>query len=146
MSWLGNYTVLGDMPTNLSADQTQQIVAAVLQMVMVDAGYDGSSLITLTSANPNVSVAQPQWAGYQLCTCDVQVIFPDTTPSSSTELILATGLAFYAAAIGFPGNVIVTLTGSAEGVVIASPTTPAVLGSAASISAPDTSSAIGSVT
>ena len=146
MSWLGNYTVLGDMPTNLSADQTQQIVAAVLQMVMVDAGYDGASLITLTSANPNASVAQPQWAGYQLCTCDVQVIFPDAMPPASTEIILATGLAFYAAAIGFPGNVIVTLTGTSEGAAIASPTTPAVLGSASSVSARNISLATGSVT
>jgi hypothetical protein len=146
MSWLGNYTVLGDMPVNLSTDQIQQIVAAVLQEVMVGSGYDGNSLVTLTSTNPDASVAQPQWPGYQLCACNVQVIFPDALSSDSAECILASGLAFYATGIGFPGNVIVTLTEVVEGATIDNPTTPAVLGFAASLSAPDISLATGDVT
>lgn len=145
MPWLGTYTVLGDMPANLSTVETQQIVAAVLQQTMGDYGYDGDSLVTLISANPGASVAQPQWPGFQLCECTVQVIFPDVVSPDSTECTLATGLAFYAAGIGFPGNVVTTLTGTSEGAAIAEPTTPAALGFAASLSARNISLATGSV-
>jgi hypothetical protein len=145
MSWLGNYTVLGDMPVTLPAIQIEQIVAAVLQEVMVVAGYDGASLVTLTSTDPNASVAHPQWPGYQLCTCEVQVIFPDAISSDATEYLLASGLAYYAASLGLPGNLIVTLTGTVEGATISSPTTPAVIGFAASLAAPDISLATGDV-
>jgi hypothetical protein len=124
MTWLGDYTVYGDMPESYTDTQIEGISAGVVQLLMEVAGYDGDSIVTLLSTDPTSSVANPQWPGFQLCKCDLQVGFPDEVDPSTTEMLIASGLAYYAAAIGLPGNVILTLNSASAGVSLGTPTIP----------------------
>jgi hypothetical protein len=124
MSWLGDYTVYGDLPVTYSDSQIEGISAWVVLLLMEAAGYDGDSVVNLISTDPTSSVANPQIPGFQLCKCDLQVMFPDDVDSASTEMLIATGLAFYSAALGLPGNVILTLNQVSTSASLGAPTVP----------------------
>jgi len=123
MTWLGIYTVYGDLPVTYTAAQIEGVSAGVVQLALQAKGYSGDSIVTSLSVDPTSSVADPQVPGLQLCKCSLQVAFPDDVDPTSTEMLIATGLAYYSHAIGLPGNVILTLEGTSTA-SLGTPTTP----------------------
>jgi hypothetical protein len=124
MTWVGNYTVYGDLPVIYNASQIEGVSAGVVQLLMQAQGLDGDSVVTLLSADPDSSVANPQVAGCQLCKCDLMLAFPDEVDPAATEMLVASGLAYYAAGMGLPGNVILTLNWSSSTATLGTPTVP----------------------
>ncbi|MEX3914909.1 hypothetical protein AB4Y43_01495 [Paraburkholderia sp. BR10872] len=124
MTWLGIYTVYGDLPVTYTAAQIEGVSAGVVQLAMQDAGYSGDSIVTSISVDPTSSVANPQVPGLQLCKCSLQVAFPDGVDPVSTEMLIASGLAYYSHGMGLPGNVVLTLESTSPNTSLGTPTTP----------------------
>lgn len=124
MTWVGDYTVHGDLPVTYSASQIEGVSAGVVQLLMQAQGLNGASIVTLLSTDPASSVAHPQVPGCQLCECDLQVAFPDAVDPGDTEMLIASGLAYYSAGMGLPGNVVLTLNSVSTGASLGTPTAP----------------------
>ncbi|MEM5424713.1 hypothetical protein [Paraburkholderia ferrariae] len=124
MTWLGDYTVYGDLPVTYTDSQIEGVSAGVVQLFMAAAGFIGDSVVTLLSTDPTSSVANPQEPGCQLCKCDLLLAFPDAVEPAATEMMIASGLAYYASGMGLPGNVILTLNWSSTTVTLGTPTVP----------------------
>jgi len=123
MTWIGTYTVYGDLPVTYTAAQIEGVSAGVIQLALQAKGYGGDSIVTSLSVDPTSSVADPQIAGLQLCKCSLQAAFPDDVDPTSTEMLIASGLAYYSHGMGLPGNVILMLN-STLAAPLGTPTVP----------------------
>jgi hypothetical protein len=121
-SYLGIFTCYADLPQSFTAANAVGVVAFGISQFLTNAGLQGTSTVQITGTFPNQSVAFPTIEGFQLYKLTVNAILPTTVPPTAAETYIATGIAWYLAANGFPGNCSATLTGTGPTAIITNPT------------------------